>query len=143
MINVNLLQNDEQKLKLRSTPKVGIGNYIIQTNAIYWGVYAGGAWNSEQYTDPTIANRKSVEANLGTELSLYDMGDISLLTNLSAYKSLTQGDRFRADFKFDIKYDLPLDFYIKLGYTHNFDSQPVEGASRNDYVFQTTFGWEL
>jgi len=33
--------------------------------------------------------------------------------------------------------------YVKLGYTLNYDSQPVEGASKNDYVFQTTFGWEL
>ena len=143
LVSVNFLQNDEQKLKLRSTPKVGIGNYLIQTNSIYWGVYGGAAWNNENYTDPTIPNRNSAEANIGTELNLFDMGDLSLLTTLSVYKSISEGKRIRADFKFDIKYDLPLDFYIKLGYTHNYDSQPVEGASENDYVFQTTFGWEL
>jgi hypothetical protein len=143
LVYINFLQNDEQKLKLRSTPKVGIGNYLIQTNSIYWGVYAGADWNNENYTDPAIPNRSNAEANIGTELNLFDMGDLSLLTTLSAYKSISQGNRIRADFKFDIKYDLPLDFYIKLGYTHNYDSQPVEGASENDYVFQTTFGWEL
>jgi len=49
----------------------------------------------------------------------------------------------RFDFKVDLKYDLPLDFYIKLGYTQNFDNRPVEGASQNDYVIQTSFGWEF
>jgi hypothetical protein len=143
LISANFLQNDEQKLKLRSTPKTGVGNFIILTNTLYWGIYAGGAWNNETYTDPSIPSRSDFEANIGTELNLFDMGDLSLLTNLSAYKSFQQDKRIRADFKFDIKYDLPLDFYIRLGYTHNYDSDPVEGASQNDYVLQTTFGWEL
>jgi hypothetical protein len=90
-----------------------------------------------------IPNRSDVEANIGTELNMFDMGDLNLLTTLSVYKSINEGNRKRADFKFDIKYDLPLDFFIKLGYTLNYDSQPVEGASNNDYVFQTTFGWAL
>jgi putative salt-induced outer membrane protein YdiY len=143
LVSAKFLQNDEQKLELRATPKTGIGNYIIQTNEMYLSLYAGAAWNNETYTDPTIPNRSDAEANFGTELNLFDMGDLGLLTGLSVYKSIKEGDRVRADFKFDIKYDLPLDFYIKLGYTLNYDSQPVEGASENDYVIQTTFGWEL
>jgi hypothetical protein len=74
---------------------------------------------------------------------MFDLGDLSLLTNLFAYKSLNNTSRFRTDFKFDIKYDLPYDFYVKLGYTLNYDSKPVEGASQSDYVLQTTFGWSL
>ena len=143
LVSAKFLQNDEQKLKLRATPKTGIGNYIIQTNYLYLGVYGGVAWNNESYTDPTIPNRSDVEANIGAEFNRFDMGDLGLLTTLSVYKSIKEGNRTRADFKFDIKYDLPLDFYIKLGYTLNYDSDPVEGASNNDYVFQTTFGWEL
>jgi len=142
-ISSNFLQNDEQKLKLRATPLVGIGNYFMQTNSMYWGLGGGIAWNIENYTDPEVEDRRNSEINLGTELNLFDMGDISLVTKLSAYKSLSEGNRIRADFKFDIKYDLPLDFYIRLGYTHNFDNQPVEGASENDWVFLATFGWEL
>ena len=42
---------------------------------------------------------------------------------------------------FDTKYDLPMDFYIKLGFTLNYDNQPVEGAPEADYVFSTGFGW--
>lgn len=106
-------------------------------------MYIGAAWNNETYTDPTIPNRSDAEANFGTELNLFDIGDFRFLTSLSVYKSITDGGRRRADFKIDLKYDLPLDFYIGLGYTLNYDNQPVEGASESDYVFQTSFGWEL
>jgi hypothetical protein len=143
LFSASFLQNDEQKLKLRSTPKAAIGNFVIQTNDLYWGLYGGFAWNNETYTDSSIPDRSDAEANIGTELNMFDMGDLGLLTTLSVYKSINAGKRLRADFKIDLKYDLPLDFYIKLGYTLNYDSSPVEGASENDYVFQTTFGWEL
>jgi len=142
-ISANFLQNDEQKLKLRSTPKIGIGNFLVQTNYIYLSLSAGAAWNNENYTDPAIENRSSAEAYVGTEYNMFDLGDLSLLPNLFAYKSLNNTSRFRTDFKFDIKYDLPYDFYVKLGYTLNYDSKPVEGASQSDYVLQTTFGWSL
>jgi len=143
LVTAKFLQNDEQKLKLRSTPRIGIGNYIIQTNFLYLGIYAGIAWNNETYTNPTISGRSDAEANVGAEFNMFEMGDLGLLTTLSVYKSIKEGNRTRADYKFDIKYDLPLDFYIKAGYTLNYDTQPVEGASNQDYVFQTTFGWEL
>ena len=39
--SASFLQNDEQKLELRSTPKLGIGNYIIQTNHMYLSLFLG------------------------------------------------------------------------------------------------------
>ena len=80
---------------------------------------------------------------LGTEVNLYDIGDLNLLTNVYWYPSLTQSGRNRVDYRFDVKYDLPLDFYVKAGFTLNYDSQPATGASESDYVILTGFGWEL
>lgn len=141
-LSIRYLQSSEQKLDARLSPQIGGGNYIIQTNHTYLSFGGGFAFNYERYTDAQ-EDRESGELFIGTELNLFDMGDLSLLTNLSAYKNLAVGDRYRADFKFDIKYDLPLEFFIKLGYTLNYDSKPAEGASGRDYVLQTTLGWEL
>jgi hypothetical protein len=66
-----------------------------------------------------------------------------LLTTVSVYPGITEKGRIRSDFKIDLSYDLPYDFYIKLGLTHNFDNKSSENASRIDYAFTTTFGWEL
>jgi len=142
LVSQEFLANDEQLLELRSTTKSGVGKYITHTNSTTFGMSAGAVWNNESFTDET-PNRNSAEAFIGAQLDMFDIGDLSLLTSLSAYPSITEKDRFRADFKFDMKYDLPHDFFITLGYTHNFDNQPIEGAAKNDFVFQTSVGWEL
>jgi hypothetical protein len=41
-----------------------------------------------------------------------------------------------------MKYDLPLDFYVKTGITLNYDNQPTVGASDSDYYWKLAFGWE-
>ncbi len=141
--SANFLSNNEQKLQLRTTGKVGGGYYFKNNNSLNFGAGTGLAFNNETYTDPLIPNKNSLEVYFRTEFNKYDIGDLSLLTSLFAYPSLTEKGRFRIDFKFDMKYDLPWDFYIKMGVTYNFDNQPAEGATEGDYVFQTSFGWEL
>ncbi|MCM5661423.1 DUF481 domain-containing protein [Galbibacter mesophilus] len=139
----DFLANDEQKLKLRSTIKTGIGKYIVHSNRVYFSSGAGLAWNNERFTDAVTPNRNSLEAFLGLELNMFDFDDISLYSNFTVFPSLTESGRVRTDFSVDLSYDLPLDFFIKVGLTHNFDSKPVQNASKVDYIFQTTFGWEL
>jgi len=140
-VDLSFLSNTEQKLDLRTNLKIGVGKYIIHTNNAYWGLGAGASNVNEMFSseDPS---RNSWEAYFGTELNLYDIGDWSLLTRVTAYPGITESGRWRTDFNLDTKYDLPLDFYIRMGFTLNYDNQPVEGASSTDYIFQTSFGWE-
>jgi hypothetical protein len=142
LFSQEFLQNDEQLLALRATSKIGFGKYLTHTNSTTFGVSAGTVWNNESFTDDT-PQRNSAESYFGAQLDMFDIGDLSLLTAGTVYPSITERGRVRVDFKFDLKYDLPHDFFITLGYTHNFDNQPIEGASQNDYVFQTSIGWEL
>ncbi len=140
--SLSFLSNTEQKLDMRLSGKLGIGKYVIHTNQSYWGFSTGFSYNNEKYANE-IETRRSWEAYLGTELNLYDIGDLSLITKVVIYPGLTDTERFRADFNFDLKYDLPMDFYIKIGTTLNYDNKPAEGASEADYVLQTGLGWEL
>ena len=142
MVSIDYLSNTEQQLDLRSTTKLGLGKYVIHTNKSYWGFSLGANHNNENYSLPTTPDRKSWEGFFGSELNFFNVGDLNLLTKIIAYPSFTESGRWRSDFNFDAKYDLPLDFYIKLGYTLNFDNQPAEGSSKTDYVFHTGFGWE-
>jgi hypothetical protein len=138
----NFFQSNEQKIKLRSITNVSYGHFIINTYKSYWGLGAGLAYNYESFTSDE-PDEKSLEALINSELNLFAFEDLSLLSSIKIYPSITVWGRIRSDFKFDIKYDLPLDFFIKIGLTHNFDNQPVEGAEKNDFIIQTTFGWEL
>ncbi len=146
---INFLSNTEQNLDLRTTGIIGAGYYIVRSNQLYWNVFVGPAVNVENVSNPEditlepAQDRQSLEAVLGTELNMYDIGDLNLLTNIYWYPSITETGRNRVDYRFDLKYDLPLDFYVKAGFTLNYDSQPAAGASESDYVILTGFGWEL
>ena len=141
-LNAVYLSNDEQKLKLRSTYKGGIGYLFIHNNSMYFGASGGLAQTSEKYTDDTPL-KNSTELFLGIGFNKYDIGDLSMLTSAIIYPGITEKGRYRTDINFDMKYDLPLDLYIKMSLTYNYDNKPIEGAAKDDYVFTTSFGWEF
>ena len=92
--DVTWLSNTEQSLDLRTNGKFGIGNYIIHSNKAYWGLGAGGAFNNENFTLTSSAmtdsayGSQSFEGYIGTELNLYDIGDLNLFTNLTVYPTI-------------------------------------------------------
>lgn len=135
------LSNDEQLLKLRSTYQAGIGYYIIHNNSMFFSANAGMAYSKENFMEDN-PDRSSTEGYLAIGFTKYAIGDLSVATYAALYPSFSQSGRYRFDFNFDMKYDLPLDFYIRLGLSYNYDNKPVEGAADSDYVFTTSFGWE-
>jgi hypothetical protein len=79
----------------------------------------------------------------GTEINLFDTGDLSLLSSLYVYPSLTETGRFRSDCKLDTKYEFVNDFYVKFNITLNYDNKPAIVGNETDYVYGISFGWEL
>lgn len=137
---MNFLSNTEQKLSLRSSLRLGIGKYLVYKSHGYWGIGAGINRNIERFSNET-PDRDSWEGYFGTELDLYDIKDLDLFSNFIAYPSFTHRGRWRADFTFHIKYNLPLDFYIKTEFSLNYDNQPADEAGDIDYVLLLSFGW--
>ncbi|TQD36949.1 DUF481 domain-containing protein [Haloflavibacter putidus] len=141
--DVSWLSNTAQNLDLRTLGKVGVGKFIIRTNKMYWGSQVGASYNNESYdVIEGTTSKNSAEAFLGSELNLYNVGDINLLTKVAFYPSLTESERMRIDYSLDLKYDLPFNFYINLGLGLNYDNRPVKNGSETDYVFQSILGWE-
>lgn len=143
LAEINWLSNTEQNINLRTVSRLGMGKFLKRTNQWFWGVQAGISYNNESYSNSDLEAQNSAEAFLGSEVNLYDIGDLSLLANIVAYPSLTESGRLRFDSNIDLQYDLPLDFFIKLGLTVNYDNRALASDSDYDYVVQTTFGWEL
>lgn len=133
--------NTEQLLDLRLNTQIGFARYLVMTDKTYWGLIGGLNRNYEMYTDGAD-DRVSFEAYFTTELDLYNVKDFTLTYSSTVFPSITEKGRWRMDNTVDLKYDLPLDFYIKFGATLNYDNQPVEGVSKLDYVMQTGLGWE-
>jgi hypothetical protein len=142
LTSLNFLSNTEQALALRATGRMGAGKLLFHTNQRYWGIGSGLSFNRERFTNET-KKRSSLELFVGSELNLFDMGDFNLLSSVYIFPSLTEEGRWRSDIKMNMKYDLPLDFYIKPGITINYDNRPAIAGRDWDYVFMFTVGWEL
>lgn len=142
MLDGNYLSNTEQALKARYTGKAGAGKFLIHSNQSYWGVGGGISLNIENFTNEA-PDRSSAEAYLGSELNMFDTGDLSLLSNIYVYPSLTESGRLRSDFKIDTKYDFANDFYIKFNLTLNYDNRPAIQGNETDYVYGISLGWSL
>ena len=135
------LSNSEQLLDIRANSQLGLGNFLFSSNRAYWGIKTGVNNNLEKFSN-NPDTRSSWEGFLGTELNLYNVGDIDLLFNYMGYTGITDGGRYRADINFDLKYDLPLDFFIRMGVSYNYDNKPAADASNSDYIIRTGIGWE-
>lgn len=141
-LSITTLSNTEQEIRFRIISKGGYGKFLLRDNEKYWGFASGLSYNHEQYDNGGGTN-ESFELYLGTELNFYDIGDFSILSKVLVFPSLTESKRVRTDLSLDTKYDLPLSFYIKLSFVYNYDNKPLGNTSKDDYVFQTTFGWKL
>lgn len=141
-VGLQFLRNSEQLLDLRSTAKGGLGYYFFRTNHWYLGGGAGIAGSRENYGGDEPSSENGIEGLGIINLNAYDIGDLSVNLSASYYPSFTNKGRHRLDADFSLKYDLPFEFYIKVSYNHNFDSKPPIDVSNNDFVFQTSIGWE-
>lgn len=142
LANVSYLSNTEQAIRSRWSPSLGGGRLLAATNKLFWGVALGLTYNIENFEDRSL-DKTSAELFVNTSLNMFDFKDFSLTSSLKIYPSITEKGRWRSDFDINLKYDLPLDFYIKLGTTVNFDNQPAVEGNDFDYVFTTGLGWEF
>lgn len=140
--NVSFLSNTSQSLKARFTPSLGAGNYLVRNNKLFFLVGTGLTYNIEQYEN-TDDDKNSTELMLITQLNMFNFKNINFYATAVGYPSLSEKGRFRSDMNFNLKYDLPFDFYIKSELSINYDNQPVLGGIKTDYVFSSGFGWEL
>lgn len=138
---MEFLSNSEQKLDLRRTSKTGLGYYIFRTNRWYMGTGAGLARSFEKYGGDAAVSDRNFEGMGVLDINAYDIGDLDLKAKFNLYPGLTVKG-IRVNSEFSMKYDLPLEFYVKLSFIHDFDSDPAIDVSKSDFVFQTSIGWE-
>ncbi|MGK0323849.1 MAG: hypothetical protein ACJARX_001200 [Psychroserpens sp.] len=139
---IPFLSNTEQALDSRISPSLGVGKFVVSTNKLYLGIATGLTLNIENYSDTTL-NKKSTEVFISASFKIYDVKDFDFVTDLKLYPSISESGRFRTDYNLSLKYDLPLDFYIKLGFTLNYDNKPAIVGNDVDYIFTSGFGWSF
>lgn len=140
--NVAFLSNTEQAIDSRISPSIGAGKFIISNNQLYYGVSLGFSYNIEKFVDETL-NKTSTEAFIFNSLNIFDMKDFDLTSNLNIFPSLSEKGRLRTDFNVTSKYNIFSDFYVKVGFTINYDNRPAVVGNETDYNFTSGIGWKF
>ena len=96
---ISALSNTEQLIDVRANSQLGIGKFIVSSNTAYWGLKVGFNNNLERFTNES-SNRNTWEGYLGTELNLYDTGDLELLLDFMGYSGLTETGAISSRCKF-------------------------------------------
>ncbi len=139
----DFLNSEEQGLDLRTTIGGGGGRYLLRSASQYLALGGGLAWTNENYTDATLPSKNSAELYLGTEFMTEKLKITDLITRFTYYPSLTISDRYRLAYRFDLDFNLPGDWYFRIGLFDNYDSKPPEGFSNNDYGWSNAFGFKF
>ena len=139
----DFLNSEEQGLKLRTSIGGGGGRYLMRSPSQHLAVGGGVAWTNENYTDETLPTKDSAEAYFTTEFMTEKLKITDFITRFSYYPSLTIDDRYRLAYRFDFDFNLPGDWYFRIGFFDNYDSKPPEGFSKNDYGWSNAFGFKF
>lgn len=139
----DLFSSEEQRLDLRSTIGGGIGRYFARSSTQHLALFGGAAWTSEKYSDENVPDRDSGELFIGVEYRTERLRIADLITRAVVLPSITLPGRYRVNFKVDLDFKLPGDWYMKSGYYNNFDSRPPTSLSRNDFGWKNSFGYEF
>ncbi|MEC3906977.1 DUF481 domain-containing protein [Tamlana sp. 2201CG12-4] len=124
------------------SPILGAGKFLVSTNKLYWRLSTGFAYTIENYTDKNL-NKTSLESVISSTFNVFDLKDFELDSNINIFPSLSEKGRTRVGFDTKLKYNLPFDFYLKLGFTLNYDNQPAIIGNDTDYYFSSEFGWKF
>lgn len=137
-----LEQNQELDLDLRFLLGAIGGRDIIQSNRVEWRWAAGVLSNRESYSG--LDANTSAEALVATYFNFFTFGDWEndISSSLLVYPSLSESGRIRANVDIKYRQDLFGDFYLSVGFYDQFDSEPPEGASKNDYGTTLSIGWD-
>jgi hypothetical protein len=142
-----LEQNDELNLDYRFIGGLGGGRILKQSNATEIEAAFGLVVTREQFFPEDTASAQDPSTNLegllhfGWDAFRFDSPRLDLSTSLTAYPSISDFGRVRADIELRLKYEVFKDFHVGINFTDNFDSRPPEGSSNNDFVTSLTIGW--
>ncbi len=138
----SLERNDELGIDLRSLGGAGYGRFLVQSSRTLWSATAGLVVVNEQRAG-TESAETNAEVLLNTEYEFftYDSPKTTLTTSLTAYPSLTDSGRVRANLEFALRRELIKDLFVELSVYDSYDSQPPEEGGENDYGIVTGLGF--
>ena len=142
---LNFDRNEALGIDLRSSLGIIVGKELKHTNSKIVFVEGGLLFTKEDIAGSSNTNN-SREAYFGAhyEWFRYDDPQLDLTTELVVIPSLTQSGRVRGNFNLTLRWEIVDDFYWRVTYQQNADSDPPgEGAANSNYTLFTGIAYDL
>jgi hypothetical protein len=141
---VGAQRNTELGLNLRLLIGGGGGKDVYRTNTNLLTAAAGlqitQEWNKDESGSTT--NLEGILAAIHKKFQ-YDDPEIDWSTNLRIFPNFTTWGRIRLTFDTNLKWEIFNDFFWRLTFYDNYDSEPPsDNAAKNDYGITLSFGWK-
>ena len=127
---------------MRSVFGGGFGYKVIRSERTKLDIFGGATYNRENFSNGI--KRNSAEGLLGNDLEFAFNDRINLEQRFKIYPSISDPGRFRSLFDATVVADLNDWLGLQFTVGNRFNSRPVAGAEKNDFLFSTglraTFG---
>jgi len=135
-------RNSQLSLDYRWTVAAGAGRALVQSNRLDLSVWLGPAFSREQFAGEPPDN--SIPLVLAAQAYYFTWGALNttLSSGLQVTPILDQWGRWRVNFTLNAARELVQNFYLNIGITETFDSDPTAAdAQKNDFSITTSLGW--
>jgi putative salt-induced outer membrane protein YdiY len=140
----DLLQSDQQSLKLRTSAGGLVGRNLLQTEHSRLSVFGGLVGTRENYsTSIGEPNNTSADALAGVDFTTFRFKTTDIRSRINLFPSLTTPGRMRLQATSDLRIKIVKDLYWGFHLYENFDSKPPVRADRNDLGVSTSLGWKF
>lgn len=129
-----------QLLNFRSVLGAGLGYHAIKNDRTELDVFSGAAWNRSWFFGP---NTSSAEFLIGNTLKHKINERMKFQQGFTFYPNLTDGGEYRMIFDSTLSADVTkrIGWFVTVG--DRFNSAPVFGAQKNDFLFSTGLKWSF
>ncbi len=124
-----------QSLKYRSVVGGGLGYHAIKNDQTELDFFGGAAWNKTWFT--TGLTRSSAEVLVGNTLKHKLNDRVKFQQGFTFYPNLTQTGEYRFVFDSTLSADLTKRFGLFVTVADRFNSLPLAGVEKNDFLFAT------
>lgn len=140
----DLLQSDQQSLKLRTSVGGLAGRNLYQSEDLRLSIFGGVVGTRENYFTVTgQPGKTNADALAGIDFTTFHFKTTDIRSRFSLFPSLTTPGRMRLQATSDLHIKIVKDLYWGFHVYENFDSRPPVRADKNDLGISTSLGWKF
>jgi len=136
-------KNDELGINARYSIGGGIGRYIIQTNKNQLSILAGLVETRESFVgdESSTTNAEGKFSLSYLHRSIEPSSDITLTTVI--FPLLEDLSSYRSETKLSFRREFIEDLFLDISLRYSYQSDPTEGAEKDDYGIVTSLGYSF